>query len=366
MTIHGENTIEPASPDHSSHFRFFRVNTLVPLVATILFSLLFHCPVSARPQEAADFLTNQERFFDGKYETCIKSIDASISTRESGEHWFKLKLDCQMALGQHKDALATLQRGIEENPNSIRLRLSGYEVWKHNNNIQRAKESLVEIADLIQFRRWNYRDAKNQVTQGRYNLLVRADAKEILDKLLMPASRKAPDISDAFLAIGDLGLAKHDYALAAENFQKATELQPENPAGFLGLAHSWRPNDLEKSSAAIAKTMELNPRFMPGLYYLIDDRIDSERYDDALEFVERALKLNKRDPKAWAYRAVLAHLQNDPDNEAAARKQAFAAWTANPMVDYLIGKKLSQKYRFAEGAKTATPRTDLRQQLPTG
>ena len=39
-----------------------------------------------------------------------------------------------------------------------------------------------------------------------------------------------------------------------------------------------------------------------------------------------------------------------PTGEAAARKTALAQWATNPEVDHLIGRKLSQKYRFAEGA----------------
>ena len=75
------------------------------------------------------------------------------------------------------------------------------------------------------------------------------------------------------MAIGNLGLAKHDYALAEENFQSVTELQPNNPAGHLGLAIAWRPSDFDKSSKAIERTMELNPRYVPGLHYLINDRL---------------------------------------------------------------------------------------------
>ncbi|MCA9069852.1 MAG: hypothetical protein KDA84_13055, partial [Planctomycetaceae bacterium] len=51
----------------------------------------------------------------------------------------------------------------------------------------------------------------------------------------------------------------------------------------------------------------------------------------------------------WAYRAVLAHLQHKPKDEVQARETALSTWKDNPEVDHLIGKKLSQKYRFAEG-----------------
>jgi tetratricopeptide (TPR) repeat protein len=256
-----------------------------------------------------------------------------------------------MMTGQYPAALDALMNGLEANPNSIQLRLAGYEVWKHNNNMQRARELLVEIQRLVEYRRWRYRDAWNEVAQGRHQLLQGGDARQVLDNYYLPASLKAPDQAVAFLAMGDLALTKHDYALAVENYRAASELQPDNPAAFTGLARAWRPSDFEKSSQAINRALQLNPRYLPGLHYLVNDRLDSERYDEALEFIERILAVNPRDVRAWTCRAVVAHLQNDPDAEAAARQKAFAVWEGNPEVDYLIGKKLSQRYRFAEGAR---------------
>jgi len=48
---------------------------------------------------------------------------------------------------------------------------------------------------------------------------------------------------------------------------------------------------------------------------------------------------------------VLAHLQNNFQGETQCRSNALKFWGSNPNPDYLIGLKLSQKYRFAEGAE---------------
>ena len=78
--------------------------------------------------------------------------------------------------------------------------------------------------------------------------------------------------------------------------------------------------------------------------------IDAEDYTEAERFLARALKVNPWQPEAWAYRAVLAHLRNEPQAEETARTNALKFWPANPRVEYLMGLKLSQNYRFAEGA----------------
>jgi tetratricopeptide (TPR) repeat protein len=62
------------------------------------------------------------------------------------------------------------------------------------------------------------------------------------------------------------------------------------------------------------------------------------------------MAVNPWQPEAWAYRAVLAHLRHDTNSESEAREKAMKFWPTNPRVDHLIGKKLSQKYRFAEGS----------------
>jgi tetratricopeptide (TPR) repeat protein len=78
--------------------------------------------------------------------------------------------------------------------------------------------------------------------------------------------------------------------------------------------------------------------------------IDAERYDVSREILQRVLEVNPRHPSALALLSAIAHLQNDADAEAERRAQALSSWSANPEVDHLIGRELSSKYRFAEGA----------------
>ncbi len=84
---------------------------------------------------------------------------------------------------------------------------------------------------------------------------------------------------------------------------------------------------------------------------MIDNLIDGEEYQNAAEYLERVEKINPSCPDAGALRAVLANLEANPDKEKTAREKALDPWHENPRVDFLIGKKLSQKYRFKEGAE---------------
>jgi hypothetical protein len=62
------------------------------------------------------------------------------------------------------------------------------------------------------------------------------------------------------------------------------------------------------------------------------------------------LDVDPGEPRAWAYRAVIAHLNSNAAGETAAREKALARWPGDPHIDHLIGRKLSQDYRFKEGA----------------
>ena len=111
------------------------------------------------------------------------------------------------------------------------------------------------------------------------------------------------------------------------------------------------PSDSEKAEAAIKAALKWNPNHVKSLLLIADEHIDAERYDDAEEALAQVAKINPHHPRAAALRAVIAHLKNQAESEKFHRLAALRYWPTNPEVDFLIGKKLSQKYRFAEGEK---------------
>ncbi|MBW3596608.1 MAG: tetratricopeptide repeat protein [Planctomycetes bacterium] len=159
------------------------------------------------------------------------------------------------------------------------------------------------------------------------------------------------DYVEAYLAAADLALEKHDFALAAESLEQAIKITPDNPDLYFKLALAYAPSESEKSAEMLEQALSRNPRHVESLLFQADDRIDAERYDEARALIDQALDVNLREPRAWAYLAVLAHLDADPQGERLWRAAALSSWPANPEADHLIGKKLSQKYRFAEGAE---------------
>ena len=297
--------------------------------------------------ETADAAT---LFNSGKYGDCIRACDTGLEQRSWQESLWRLKIQAQLETGQYKEAFATYEAAVERFSSSIRLRLAGVEICRLNDQADRAELMLPEIQALIGRQSWR-RDAATRVLKGRFLLIRGADARQVLDVFYKPAREDSPGLVDTYIAIADLALDKHDYVLAADALEKAVRLSPEDPSLHLRLARAFADSDAERAANALTRALELNPNHVDSLLMQVDKMVDAEQYDAAAVVLDRIQKVNPKHPAACAYRAVLAHLLGDEAEEEKWRQAALKPWSTNPEVDYLIGRKLSQKYRFAEGAE---------------
>ena len=307
--------------------------------------------VPAATLAAADLSQASNRFKSGAYSQCIEAADEAISQREYSETWRTLKIEAEMVLGRDRDARTTLEQALERFATSVRLRWLGREVYRYNDSPRQAQQMLDEMGQLLEKSPWRYTDPANHTLAGRYLLERGADPKIVLERVYDRIQKQHPLAIESSVASGQLALDKHDYHLAAEAFQQAAKLDATDPDVCLGLARAYASSDAEQSQKWLAAAITQNPRHIPSLLFLVDRHVDAEQYVEAGELLERIGQINPHQPLALAYSAVLAHLDNDPAEENRRRASALAWWSGNPEVDHLIGKKLSQKYRFAEGAE---------------
>ena len=316
---------------------------------SFLFILLFFSGNAAFQSSAQDLIEARKMYRTGEYESAIEIAgEGRQQSFRSEDHWGLVKARAELAIGRYSDAAATVEEGLQKHANSIQLRWLGIQASRFTNNEKRARRYLDEIGNLWSENSWLYRDSSNHLIVGRYYLEKGFDAKQVLQKVYTPAREANPGNPEVYLAIGELALAKHDYGLAAKNFSKSIELDPTNPDAHYLLSEALQKSDSEGTAAALNQALEINPNHVPSLLSQLDNLVDREEYEAAESVVARILKVNPYEPSAWSYRAVLAHLDNDPTNEGKYRGRALQHWPANPHVDHLIGKKLSQKYRFQE------------------
>ena len=317
------------------------------LVRPILAGLLLApgCFLLGQEWEAA-----QNAFLTGEYLRCLASCEQASTNDSRKADWTLLQAQALLAVGRYPEAEGVISNALLTAQFNLRLHELGLETAKRTGDVPLMQKRIQEINRLATARSWAYRDPPNLLVLGRVALLLGADPKTVLERLLMPARLADPKLRDAWLASGQLALDKHDYALAAKTFGQAQAQFPEDADVMAGLAQAYQPSSRSNTLWFFQAALMKNAQHVPSLLGLVDHFIDAEEYPDADRILTRALNVNPWQPQAWAYRAVLAHLRNDPAGEAAARQQGLKFWTANPEVDQLIGLKLSQKYRFAEGS----------------
>lgn len=299
---------------------------------------------------AADYDACRQLLVTGKYEACIAATSQAIAERQYGDRWHVLKAEAQLTLGRYKFAQATVTDGLKHNATSIRLRHLGYTTLLRAGQTEQARKLLGEIDDLATRAPWRYTDTENLITLGESALLIGAGARDVLEGFYDKARSNSPDRVEPLVAIAELALTKDDRELATEILQRALKKFPDHPGVHFGLARALSSSEPQRAASSLAKALSINPRHMSALLLQTEQAIDAERYADALTHINQVHAINRHEPRAWAYRAVLAHLEHDTKGEVAFRAAALAGWQQNPAVDYLIGRKLSQKYRFAEGA----------------
>src|SRR5688572_17763410 len=305
--------------------------------------------VFAAAAPAAELADAQKLFNTGKYAECITACETAITTNQFGEGWWLLKIRAELATGRYPEALKTYESGVDRYDSSIPLRLLGHEALRMNDRADDAATILEIVRARAERSPWRYSDPPNRVALGKALLLSGADARQVLELFFDKAKKEAPDSVDAYVASAQLALDKGDYALAAETFAEALKRSPDDPDIHFGLARAY-DSDAERATAAINKALELNPQHVDSLLFQADNLNDREEYKQADAILEKVLWVNARHPKAWALRAVMAHVGGDRKKEEAHRKEALSTWSTNPEVDHVLGLKLSQKYRFAEGA----------------
>lgn len=286
----------------------------------------------------------------GKHDECVQVTAAAIDEGQYSETWRTLKIQAELASGRNAEALATFEAALERYKTSVRIRWLGYQVCRLNGLAEKATELLDQIDELMDGGSWRYTDPASRVALGEFYLRRGVDAKQVMSVLYNQVKKRNPDYSRAYIASGQLALSKHDYALAAEEFEKALKLDTTDADIHFGLAAAFASSDGEKSQQHLTTALERNRNHIDSLLFIADRHIDSEDYDKAREALEQALQVNILEPRAWAYLAVLAHLDNDMDGEEHCRQTALSWWSDNPEVPHLIGRKLAEKYRFAEGA----------------
>lgn len=314
-----------------------------------LWLVLLALAVVAPTLRGADLDETRALFLKGDYTGTIKACEQAIADDESSDDWRVLLARSFLALGRYTNAYSVVTTNLDRFPWSVKLRFLGHEVCRRNGQVDEAAQLLRQLADLGRSRMWAYQDAAQLTIMARAALLLGEEPKLVL-KTFDLARRRDPEVREPYLASGELALEKGDYQLASKSFADGLKKFSDDAEFHYGLARAFAPSDRAKMIQSIQTALEHNTNHVPARVLLAEHLIDAEEYAEAGKVLDRAIAINPWHPDAWALRSVMAELKPDALAAARARDSALKFWTEDPAVDHLIGRKLSQKYRFKEGA----------------
>ncbi|MDB6052567.1 MAG: hypothetical protein JWN25_90 [Verrucomicrobiales bacterium] len=310
-----------------------------------LFLLTSYCAKSAPLEDA------EKEFFKGNYQDVIKTAQKEVVSGTYRSDWRMLLVKSLLITGEYERAYTNAANGLSDYSSNIGLRLLAREAALYKNDLVAATNRLEEIKSVIENRTRSYPTGDELVDLGRALLVLGVEPRLILENCFQKAEKESSPTRSAFLASGGLALEKHDYKLAADTFRAGLKKFPDDPDLNSGLAEAFENGNREEMLKAIDAALEVNPQHIKSLLMLADHLIDGEQYAEADKQLAAVLKVNPHQQEALAYRAILAHLRSDFEGEKNFRTEALKVYKTNPKVDYLIGHKLSQKYRFKEGAE---------------
>ena len=300
---------------------------------------------------AADYAATESLFLGGQYDDAAEVAGGEVARGIWNERWVLLQIRALLARGRAGEAVEAYRGAVTRYSSSIPLRLLGVQALRAAGEGEEARRAWDQIGEQLRTSPSRYASREKLVAMGRYYAGRGEDARQVL-RLFFDRVREAdPDFLEAYIATAELAIAKGDFRVASETLRQAESVDPTDPRLFYLQAQAWAPSDPSKAQAAIDQALRLNPNHVDSLLFRVDQLIDREAYGQAHRLITRVLGVNPHEPRAWAYLAVLAHLRGEFEIERLMRAAALSPWDDNPEVDHLIGRKLSDKYRFAEGAE---------------
>jgi tetratricopeptide (TPR) repeat protein len=311
--------------------------------------LLLGLAANAPAVEMTETAHAREAFDAGAYIEAIKRSSAAIEDGRLDVGLYEINIESLLATGDYAKAgeqLAKAERWFGGNP---RLYLLAKTVHEMNGAPEKAR-----AVQKMNYRAgYSYglsvRDSKDLVAFGRLMLLNSQEPKKVMNEVYKRAlDMNEEGLPEVYAAMGDLALEKHDYALAAKQYQAGLKKFPGHTDLHVGLARAFMPSDPEEFARHIQAVLEKNTNHTAALLMLVEQHIDFEMYDKAQTAIDQVLSVNPNHPIAWAYQYVLDDLAHEPDAAEASLANARKKWENNPAVDFAIARKFSRKRRFEE------------------
>ncbi len=293
---------------------------------------------------AEELKAARDLFHRGEYDEAFGKLERAEINIEEDRRITALKARIRLMEGKYDEAA-----DLVENDWSFEGSQEGQMLLY---DIRRAEGDFAEAANhaAAVFNSRRFAESSDLLAIGRSALIHGGEPKDILDRFYRTVQKREPDNATVYQYIGDLAFEKYDYELAAENYNRGLQIEPNNTDLRAALAECFFDSDRAHALELLEKNLEINPRHVDSLLMMASHHLLAEFEDktEAVALLERAEKVNPNEPRPDAMRAVMALLLADEEAAEKHREEAKRGREADPRIDYHIGEWMSSLMRFQE------------------
>lgn len=155
--------------------------------------------------------------------------------------------------------------------------------------------------------------SSEEENSGAQNLPVKPPPPVLCERPVRPAQPYDPS-APAYeeLSAGFADIAAEQFESSLEHYQKAVELDSNDPAGYYGVAFSY--SNLEMNLDAIyyySMVIQMDSTYRKAYYNRAFEAMGLQQYMDAKKDLDRAIELDDTDPDAFLNRGICKYSIGD-------------------------------------------------------
>jgi cellulose synthase operon protein C len=160
----------------------------------------------------------------------------------------------------------------------------------------------------------------------------------------------APDLLEANLEWGYLGLQKYAVGLAEQSFDEVLKIDAHHPDAHNGMALVKLEQNYDLAAALhhLGKALQVNPRHVPSLLTKAGLEIDQNQWDAARATLAKVFAINEMNFHGRALLATIHWLRDDMQSYEAERKKVLAANPAFAEFFHIVARSAVREHRYKE------------------
>jgi putative PEP-CTERM system TPR-repeat lipoprotein len=243
-----------------------------------------------------------------------QALQSILSSPEADSRSLAIAAEANILLGELDEAEALLRRAVLEDPANNQLRLQLSLAYIRSGKLDEAQDLLGSMADTVEGD-----DSFNRESLLAIMQLAKGQREEALQ-----TSRKLletwPARAEAHRLLGSMEASAGDLVAARKSFETASELAPDDVAAIRNLARlDELEDDFQGAQERYLLILDLRPNDVRSMVSLAKIAIESERPDEAVDWLEKA---RAADARTVTPRLLLASLYRTAGKYSDAEKVA--------------------------------------------